>query len=41
MKINNFNPNNKINSQSVSKNSYPKTKPLPMDSVSFSGYNQR
>lgn len=37
MKINNFNPNNKINSQSVSRNPFPKTKPMPMDSVSFSG----
>ena len=41
MKINNFNPNNKINSQSVSRNPFPKTKPMPMDSVSFSGVQSK
>ncbi len=38
MKINNFMQNMKItNNKTDNKNPYPKTKPMPMDSVSFSG----
>lgn len=37
MKINNFNSNIRVNNQNVNTNPYQKTKPMPMDSVTFSG----
>ena len=36
MKINNFNSNIRVNNQNVNTNPYQKTKPMPLDSVSFS-----